>query len=343
MTHNMKKEPTIALAGCGDWGKNLARNLHGLGALYGIYDVHLETVATFSRQYSVEPLSWDDVIKNDDIKGVVIASPAPYHFELAWDALEAGKDIYVEKPITVRYDDAEILCQLAEKEQRVLMVGHLLRYHAGFLALKDLVASGVLGNVKYVYSNRLDFGKVRPGKNVLRSLAPHDVSMVLGLLGRDMPDSVDAMGSFQTSDTFEDIAHIQMSFPGGIGAHIHVSWINPFKEQKFVVMGDQGMVVFDDCQEWSKKLIHYPHIIDTETEFTSLIKADGVPLVVAQSEPLRVECEHFLQCIETRETPRTDGWEGLRVLQVLDMADKSIRAKRTVGHVSEAAPQTNKA
>lgn len=324
----MTNAPYIAVAGCGHWGKNLVRNFHGLGALHSICDNNPETASAMAAQYDVNAASWDDVLANTDIKGVVIASPAPFHFDMAQAALNASKDVYVEKPITLTNEHAQTLCDLAAEKNKILMVGHLLQYHPAFIAVKKLVKEGALGNIHYIYSNRLSFGKVRREENVLWSFAPHDVSMILALAGDEAPVHVDATGSAQTHNTIEDFAFVTMKFANGIAAHINVSWIHPFKEQKLVIIGDEGMAVFDDQQDWSEKLMLYPHKIDKTNDMPELIKADGKGVALTEGEPLKMECQHFLDCMKSRNTPRSDGQEGLRVLDVLNRAEQSMQDKK---------------
>lgn len=325
MTDNNKY---ISVIGCGHWGKNLVRNFHEIGALHSVCDNNPEIAAQFAAQYDVETLSWDEVLTNDAVRGVVIASPAPFHYEMAKAALEAGKDVYVEKPITLKDEHARDLCDLAEQRKAILMVGHLLQYHTAFLKLKELSDSGEFGDLLYIYSNRISFGKVRREENVLWSFAPHDVSMVLALAGGRSPNFVDATGAAQTHDSIADFANVQMCFDDGLAAHINVSWINPFKEQKLVVIGTKGAGVFDDRLDWSEKLTLYPQGIDMSEDLPVLNKADAVALPLDEGEPLKAECQHFLDCIESRKTPRTDGAEGLRVLDVLNRADQAMSVKQ---------------
>ena len=320
----MSIKKNVSVIGCGHWGKNLVRNFHALGALHSVCDNTPEVAEKFAADYDVPALVWNDILDTADVKAVVLASPAPFHYEMAKAALEKGKDVYVEKPICLKDEEAEDLCKLAEANDRVLMVGHLLHYHPIFLKLKELVTNKELGPIKYIYSNRLSLGKIRREENVLWSFAPHDVSMILGLLKGEMPSAVSATGSCQTHGSIEDTASVHMKFASGVDAHIHVSWMNPFKEQKLVVIGEKGMLVFDDTAEWSNKLVHYPHKIEVSNDVPALEKAEGVAIAVEQSEPLKDECAHFLHCIDTRETPRTDGVEGLSVLKVLNMADQAI-------------------
>lgn len=320
-------DKNISVIGCGHWGKNLVRNFHALGALHSICDNSLETAEKFAQDFDVPALTWEGILSNSDIKAVVLASPAPFHYKMAKAALEAEKDVYVEKPICLDDAEAKDLCDLAADKNAMLMVGHLLHYHPVFAKMKEITLSQKLGKLHYIYSNRLSFGKIRREENVLWSFAPHDVSMILGLAGGEIPNSVEAIGSAQTHDTIEDFALIKMNFPSGLSAHINVSWLNPFKEQKLVVIGEGGMLVFDDQEEWTQKLIHYPHKIEVSQDQPHIEKSDGIAIAVEQSEPLKNECTHFLECIKTRKTPITDGKEGLSVLNVLNRAEQSMKGK----------------
>ncbi len=327
----MSYEKNISVVGCGHWGKNLVRNISELGALHSISDYSDDLANAFSEQYDVPALKWDEIIESEEVRAVILAVPAPLHFEYAKAALEAGKDVYVEKPICLKNDEAQKLCEIAEGKNSILMVGHLLQYHPVFLKLRDMVRNGDLGTVKYIYSNRLSLGKIRREENVLWSFAPHDVSMILSLAGDHNPVWVDANGSSHTHGTIEDYAHVKMRFSNGVGAHINVSWLNPFKEQKLVVVGEKGMAVFDDQALWQEKLALYSHNIEVSDDVPKIEKADPIYIDVEQSEPLRNECTHFLECIKTRNKPRTDGREGLSVLKVLNEAENSMKEKRGAG------------
>jgi len=209
------------------------------------------------------------------------------------------------------------------------MVGHLLQYHPAFLQLRAFVSEGRLGRLQYIYSNRLNLGKVRREENILWSFAPHDLSMILSLVGTP-PARVNATGSYYLHKTIADVTTTHLSFPGGESAHVFVSWLHPFKEQKLVVVGDQGMAVFDDGESWDSKLSLYPHRIEWREGMPIPEKADREPVPLAEDEPLKLECAHFLECMETRRTPRTDGAEGLAVLQVLDASERSMTTGRPV-------------
>jgi len=313
----------IAQLGCGYWGKNLARNFHELGALAAVHDTDADCAARHSEQYAVPALAYAEILADPGIDGVAIAAPAELHASLAREALLAGKHVFVEKPLALDVDTAEALCRLAEERGRVLMVGHLLQYHPAFLALKALVADGALGRLQYLYSNRLNLGKVRREENILWSFAPHDISMILALVGGE-PDQVSATGACYLHKVIADVTTTHLSFPGGEHAHVFVSWLHPFKEQKLVVVGDHGMAVFDDREPWESKLVVYPHRIDWKDGMPVPNKAEGASVALEAAEPLRAECTHFLDCIAGTTRCRTDGREGLRVLRVLAAAEQSM-------------------
>lgn len=313
----------VAVIGCGYWGRNLVRNFAELGALEALVDVHTPTVEDLRARYGGRASSFEMVLQDPAIQAVAIAVPAASHFNVAKKALEAGKHVFVEKPIALTVAEAEALCTLADQLDRRLMVGHLLQYHPVFLALKDLVRDGRLGRLRYIYSNRLNLGKFRREEDVLWSFAPHDVSMILSLIGAE-PQRVTCTGGYFLHQQVADVTTTHMAFPGGEQAHVFVSWLHPFKEQKLIVVGSEGMAVFDDGEAWDCKLLLYPHRIEWRDNLPTPSKAEAVPILVTQAEPLRQECQHFLDCIARNSTPRTDGREGLRVLRVLARASATL-------------------
>ena len=315
-----------AVIGCGYWGKNLVRNFANLGGLGAVCDPNSETAANFAEKYGVEAMNFEQALESD-IPSVAIAAPAELHYKLGRRALEAGKHVYVEKPLALVAREAEELCLLAERKGLVLMVGHLLRYHPAFLKLKDMVLGGDLGEVRYIYSNRLSLGKIRREENSLWSFAPHDISMILSLVG-DEPTQVSATGAAYLHEVLADVTMTHLSFPNGVRGHVFVSWLHPFKEQKLVVVGSESMAVFDDTQAWSSKLQLYPHKVEIKDDIPIASKADAVAVDVLEDEPLKLECEHFLDCVASGATPRTDGREGLRVLKVLQAAQDALDAER---------------
>jgi UDP-2-acetamido-3-amino-2,3-dideoxy-glucuronate N-acetyltransferase len=321
-------KPVVAVIGSGYWGKNLIRIYHEMGALKLICDNREPILKAFKEQYAgLETcVAANDIYGDPDIDGVVIATPAETHFTIAREALLANKHVYVEKPLVLNQNEAEELIRIATEHKRILMVGHLLQYHPIFLKLKKLSLSGELGRINYIYSNRLNLGKIRREENILWSFAPHDISMILAL-AEDEPESVLATGGYYLHKKIADVTTTHLEFKSGMQAHIHVSWLHPFKEQKLVVVGDRKMAVFNDTKPWNDKLWLYPHEIKWEHNLPIPAKAEPEKVDVPQQEPLRQECEHFLHCITTGEQPITDGNEGLRVLRVLKASQRSLDLK----------------
>jgi len=317
--------PRVAVVGCGYWGKNLVRNFYELGSLEAICDVDGPRLHETTRNYCVSATSsFDDLLKRGDIHAVVIATPASSHFELAKKALLAGKDVFVEKPIALHLEEGQRLVDLARKQERILMVGHLLLYHPAVLELKRLIRRGDLGRIQYIYSSRLNWGKLRTEENILWSFAPHDISAILFLLDEE-PTTVAAHGGSYLNQDIADITLSTFDFSSGVRAHIFVSWLHPFKEQKLVVVGGRKMAVFDDTQKQDKLLL-YPHRIDWVDRVPVAHKAEGEAVPVSDDEPLRVECQHFLDCVRDRGKPQSDGENGLRVLRVLDACERALQA-----------------
>ncbi|OQX03506.1 MAG: hypothetical protein BWK80_55515 [Desulfobacteraceae bacterium IS3] len=280
-----------------------------------VCDKNETVLAHFRAQYpDIDVcIAFNDVLAREDIRGVVISTPAETHFRLATEALLAGKHVYVEKPFVLNEKEGEELIALAEERKLTLMVGHLLQYHPVFMRLKELAAAGELGRINYIYSNRLNLGKIRREENILWSFAPHDISMILALAGEE-PERVIATGGNYLHKKIADVTTTHLEFPSGLRAHIFVSWLHPFKEQKLVVVGDRKTAVFDDTLPWNEKLLLYPHRIRWENNIPVPDKAQAEHVQVHESEPLKSECGHFLECIATGQVPRTDGREGLRVL-----------------------------
>ncbi|WP_376790599.1 Gfo/Idh/MocA family oxidoreductase [Thermoflexus sp.] len=316
----------VALLGFGIWGRNLARNLHELGALRLICDPSPERLEEAGVHYPDVDRSGDPeaALERDDIQGVAIAAPAVTHYELALRALQAGKDVFVEKPLALSVKEGQRLVEEAERRQRVLMVGHVLEYHPAVQTLRELIARGELGRLRYLYSNRLNWGRIRTEENILWSFAPHDIALMLRLLGT-MPEEVACHGEAYLNHDVADVTLTVLKFPRGIQAHIFVSWLHPFKEQRFVVVGERQIAVFDDTQPWERKLVLYPHRVEWEGgQIPIARKAEGIPVSLEPKEPLRAEMEHFLHCISTRQRPLTDGESALRVLEVLMAAQQSL-------------------
>ena len=315
----------IAVIGVGYWGRNLVRNFSGLGVLAGVCEPGEEARNLVREQYP--DVAVDDqperVFADAEIDGVVIATPAEMHGALARQALEAGKHVFVEKPLCLDVEEAEELKELADEKGLVLMVGHLLLYHPAFRTLFDIVKSGQLGKLRYIYSNRLSLGKIRREENALWSFAPHDISMILQLAG-EMPRRVVASGAHYLTDGVADTTLSHLVFNDNLQAHIYVSWLHPFKEQKLVVVGDKSMIVFDDTKEPAEKILIFRHEVGWDGEIPVVSKAAPEPVAFTESEPLRNECQAFLDAISGKLSPPSDAAEGIRVLKVLDACQQSI-------------------
>ncbi len=317
----------IGLAGCGFWGRNLARNLFQMGHLGAVCDPSPKILKEVKAAYKGVPATtrFDDLLSDKKMAAVAIAAPAVEHYDLARRALLAGKDVFVEKPLALKVPEAEELVEIARKKKRILMVGHILEYHPAVRKLKEFVDSGELGEIHYVYSNRLNLGKVRHEENILWSFAPHDISVILLLMKGALPEWASTSGQHYLRHEVADVTMTCLAFPGKPRAHIFVSWLHPFKEQKLVVIGSRKMAVFDDVAKEGKL-----KIFDKGIEWK-----DGQPIIrqTAEStlffpemEPLREELLHFVECVKTRKPARTDGESGLRVLRVLDACQRSIEA-----------------
>jgi predicted dehydrogenase len=312
---------TVAVIGCGAWGKNLVRNFSNLGALAMVCDMTpagQHTARALAPQ--AEVVSSLETVLHAAVAGLVIATPAETHYELARQALEAGKDVFVEKPLALTYAQGAHLLRLAETSERILMVGHVLEYHPAILRLYALIQQGQLGKVQYMYANRVSLGKVRREENSLWSFAPHDVAVMLRLMG-SLPFQVAAYGGSYVQPNIADVTVTHLLFDNGVRAHIHVSWLHPFKEQRLVVIGSRQMASFDDV---AKRLVLYDQHVELHAGEPVPIQGPGEEVSFARDEPLRLECQAFLEALRTRCPPITDGPSGLRVLKVLQAAQRSL-------------------
>jgi UDP-2-acetamido-3-amino-2,3-dideoxy-glucuronate N-acetyltransferase len=317
----------IAVVGAGYWGQNLVRNIYDLGHLGSICDSHPQVLDKYKDKYPGIPgfLDYEEMLndKGLQIDGVVIATPAETHHPIARRALLAGKHVFVEKPLATHETEGEELIKIAEESKKIVMVGHILQYHPAIQKLNEMIKGGELGKIQYIYSNRLNMGKIRNEENILWSFAPHDISVMLMLLG-EYPVSVTSSGGNYVQPHIADVTMTTMEFPSGVKGHIFVSWLHPFKEQKLVVVGDKKMAVFDDVSE--EKLFLYPHAIEWQNRFPVAVKAEAEIVKFEFNEPLKAECQHFIECISKGKKPKTDGNEGLRVLKVLSNCEASLRS-----------------
>lgn len=323
----------VAVVGVGGWGKNLARNYYQMpeANLRYICDLDPEKLANMERQYpgTRTTISFSDVLADAELHAVIIATTGPTHYTLAKQALLAGKDVYVEKPFVLEVDQAIELTELADKDGRILMVGHLLEYHPVVTRLNRMIEEGDLGDVYYIYSQRLNLGTVREDENALWNFAPHDISAILYLLNKK-PVDVSARGQGYLQRDVEDVVFLTLSFADNTMAHIHVSWLDPHKVRKLTIVGSDKMAVFDDLEATEKLKIYdkgakLSQDYDTFAEYVGLRFGDITIPYVKTGEPLRTECLHFIDCVTNRTTPRSDGQDGLRVVQVLDAAQRSLK------------------
>lgn len=297
----------------------MARCFADLGALAAVVDHSPDKAAALAARYGCRVLDFEGVLADPSIDAVAIATQPIWHGALTRAALAAGKHVFVEKPLTLDIGEAETLAAAAEASGRILMVGHLLQYHAAFTALRDLVAQGELGRLRRIVATRLNLGAIRQNEDALWCLAPHDVSMVLALAG-EMPETVAASADRLLRPSVADAAWLRLGFPSAAAATIHVSWLHPVKEQRLVVVGSAAMAVFDDVAPWPDKLTLYRHGVAADGRVE---RAAPEPVAVVPAEPLLAQCRHFLNCIASGRAPRTGSAEALRVMAVLDRAARA--------------------
>ena len=310
----------VAVVGCGHWGRNLARNFAGLGALAAVVDPEPAAAEAQGKAHGVPAMTFDAALSADGVHAVAIAAPAERHAEIAVAASRAGRHVFVEKPIALSRADGEAMRDAARDAGRTLMVGHLLQYHPAFLALWEQVAGGAIGKPLQATSIRLSMGRLRTEEDVLWSFAPHDVSMLLALAG-EPPSRIGATGRALVSHDLADEARLELAFPSGFTAHAHLSWLSPFKRQQLVVTGETGSIVLDDTEPWERKLVVTSHAV---VDGPALRKGAPEPVALEAAEPLRAECMHFLECCAGLHPPRTDADEALRVLDVLVAASDAM-------------------
>jgi predicted dehydrogenase len=322
----------IGVVGLGYWGPNLARNFDRLpGAeLRWICDQSQEARERFAPSFRDARVAGDidELLADPELDAVVIATHVPSHAPLALRALAAGKHCFVEKPLAYSVAEAEQVVAAAREAGRVLMVGHLLEYHPGVEKLKEIAASGELGDVHYLYSNRLNLGKLRPDENALWSLGAHDVSVLLHLADGEEPTECEARGESYMQPGIEDVVFCYLRFPSGLAAHLHLSWLDPHKERRFTVVGSKKMATFDDM-EIERKVTVYDKGFDQKFESYGEWMARSGDIWsprISNEEPLRIECRHFVERIADGGEPRSGGESGLRVVRVLETLQRSLEA-----------------
>ena len=329
---------TVGVVGLGYWGPNLARNFDRLAdsELRWICDGSEASRDRWATAFPSARVSsdLDELLADPELDAIVVATPVPTHAALAVRVLEAGKHCFVEKPLAQSVAEAEQAVAAARDAGRVLMVGHLLEYHPGLEQLKAIADSGDLGDIHYIYGNRLNLGKLRAEENALWSLGAHDVSVVLRLAGGEEPVELNAVGECYMQEGIEDVVFAYMRFPSGLAAHLHLSWLDPHKERRFTIVGSKKMATFDDM-EIERKLTVYDKGFDEDfSSYGEYIARSGdihSPRI-PNDEPLRIECQHFVDRVRDGSAPRSDGESGLRVVRVLEALQNSLdESRRSVG------------
>jgi predicted dehydrogenase len=324
-----RRQVRVGIVGLGYWGPNLARNLAA------IPDCELAWLCDASAQAraKLEPAfpgaratgELDDLLGDDELDAVVLATPVPTHADLAIAVAQAGKHCFVEKPLALTAVDAERAVSAAARAERILMVGHLLEYHPAVSKLKELLDSDELGGLFYVYGNRLNLGQLRKEENALWSLGAHDVSVALHLIGEEPVECV-AHGASYVREGVQDVVFCYLRFPSGIVAHLHLSWLDPHKERRITVVGSRRMATFDDMLIEGKLTVYDKGFDEDTRSWGEYITRSGDTFSprIPNLEPLRIECEHFVDCIRTGATPRSDGHSGLRVVRVLEQLQQTL-------------------
>lgn len=313
----------VAVIGCGAWGGNLVRTCAELGALGAVVDADPVAAARQAAAWGAPALTLAQALEDARLDAVVVATPAATHAAICRLALEHGKDVFVEKPLAFDLAEAEVLAGAVRRSDRVFMVGHLLRHHPAFQTLLAHVRRGDIGAVRYLTASRLNLGRIRVHENAFLSLSPHDISMVLAVVG-ETPDRVDAAGrAFVTPDVVDE-AHVDLWFPSGAHAHLAASWLSPYKEQKLVVVGETGALVFDDVRPWPEKLWRRDQAVTTTAAGPAAVGADPAFVDLTPESPLTREIRHFLECCRTRDAPLTGIEEAVLVQRVLEHAQSLL-------------------
>ena len=316
----MIRKLNIALIGCGNWGKNIARNLHEMGALACVYDLNLKLSEKLNYKYKLPNFELNKIFKDKNIDALVLASSAITHKDLALEAIKNNKDLFIEKPFCLSLPDAQILSELASKKRRVLMVGHLLNYHNAFVKMRELIQNGKIGILKNIRAHRLSLGAIRSCESVVYDLSAHDISMILSITN-EMPHNVKVQSIHHNANIGPDAVSVKLSFSDGVTAIINSDWMCPYKEHKFSTIGTKGSLIFDDTKTWSEKLYYNPSFITSEN-YIKILATEKIKVI--ENEPLKSELEEFINCLNSRKSPLTDHKEALKVQTVMDMIDKKI-------------------
>lgn len=311
----------VAVIGCGIWGKNIVRNFYNLGALHTVCDLDDENIKKLKELYPDVNFTKDsnEVLNNPEIKAIAVVTPSHTHYKIVKMALELNKHVYVEKPISTVSEEAKTLMELANSKNLVLMVGHLLMYHPVVNRLKMLVNEGFFGDIRYVQSDRLNINRFKNDRSVMWDLAPHDVSMTSYILGKEPKRVISAVGASSEGNDIMDITHITVEFEGGTIGHISDSWIHPQKRVNLLIQGSKASAIFDDTLQENKLQIF-------ENSQPGISTTEAIEYI--EIEPLKLECQHFLHCMETGKKARSDGENGYTVVKVLEDAEKIMLGER---------------
>lgn len=326
----------VAVVGLGYWGPNLLRSFNQLpdAQVVAICDAEEKQLKKFAPLYpqAKTTTKYEEILNDREIEAVIIAVPAPLHYQLGRQALLADKHVFVEKPLALNLSEAEELTALAAKKQKILMVGHLMKYHPAVTKLKEYIDNKEMGDVLYMYATRVNLGKIRFQENALWSLAVHDIAIILYLLGNILPQEVSAQGASYLTDNVEDVVFVNLCFPNKVLATVHASWLDPHKIRQLTIVGSKKMAVFNDMEGpekirlYDKGVDHAP-MFQTYSEYLTIRDGDIHIPTLQMKEPLQIECNHFLNCITNKKVPMSDGQDGIRVLKVLEAAQESMRNK----------------
>lgn len=319
--------PKIAVVGCGSWGKNLIKNINELGALYSVFDKDNTLLENINKNFKGVKIERDfkAIISDPQINAIMIATNSPTHYELAKDAIESGKDVYIEKPMTLKEEESRHLVELAARHGRILMVGHLLLYHNAVLRLKEIINSGELGELYYLKYERMNLGTIRTIENAFWSLACHDISVILFLLGKT-PQKISCTGFDFLQDEIEDITFCNLYFNKKQQAFIHSSWFDPIKRRTLTVTGTKKMAVFNELEADTAIVIYDKvPVFDKAKNIWKIDDAGSRVINIEQIQPLLEECRHFVECVISRKKPRTSGENGLEVVKILEKGQESMK------------------
>ena len=324
----------MGIIGIGGWGKNLLRNFSELEEAEVAYAADLveDRLESARSKYPDTRMTKDyrEILADESIRAVVVATPGSSHYRLAREALEAGKDVYIEKPMTLTSAESRMLLETAEQRDRIVMVGHLLLYHPAVVKLREQLSRGTIGDLHYIYTQRVNLGKIRRSENALWTFAPHDISVILHLVEKQ-PVSVAAWGNSYVQEGVEDVVFVRVAFHDGVMAHIHVSWLDPHKIRRITLVGSRGMMVFDDMDAAAPVRIYDKGVsdeleYDSFGEYLNLRYGEEYVPWLPSGEPLKLECAHFLESVSSRKAPLTDARNGLAVVSILEAAQNSLEA-----------------